>query len=346
MSWPAIVVAVASAKGTPMKRGEKAQYSARWWKESQPHGLATARRLESALHDYESAKHTLETHPTPTAVKAARAELASVETAVKAVVAEAARHKEPEMSATVDALRKLDAEAEQEWIASKLENEADDDDNSPFSADNYHTYLLKMLRRLRTVPMNFALVIGHTTPDHRLALHRVSGPMALGHKLVQETGIHLMTFGKAIADEDRPQTILLTIEGRQLPAIKKKLERMLRINRPLPFRRIALFAGGAEVADIDDENDHEIDLDFDEDPAGMHVAELREEIERIRPRLSAAMLESAEKRTIIMSEVQRFVARLKAGDLSGARAGIVALHAMIPGEGFTVTRPEAVEARR
>jgi hypothetical protein len=329
-----------------MKRGEKAQYSARWWKESQPRGLATARRLESALHDYESAKHGLETRATPPAIKAARAELASVETAVKAVIAEAARHKDPEMSATVEALRRLDAEAEQEWIASKLENEADDDDNSPFSSNNYHTYLLRMLRRLRTVPMHFALVIGHSTQDHRLALHRVTGPMALGHKLVQETGIHLMTFGTASADEDRPQTILLTIEGRQLPAIKKKLERMLRINRPLPFRRIVLFAGGAEVADIDDENDHEIDLDFDEDPAGMHEAELREEIERIRPRLSTAMLESAEKRTIIMSEVQRFVSRLKAGDLPGARAGMVALHAMIPGEGFTETRPEETDARR
>jgi hypothetical protein len=152
--------------------------------------------------------------------------------------------------------------------------------------------------------------------------------------------MHLMTFGTATADDDRARTILLTFEGRQLPGIKKKIERMLRFHRPLPFQYIALFAGGAEVDDIDDENDHEIDLDFDEDPAGQHEHELRAEIESIRPKLSAAMAASAETRTIILSEVQRFVSRLKAGDLAGARAGLVALNALIPGEGFAGTRPE------
>jgi hypothetical protein len=140
-----------------------------------------------------------------------------------------------------------------------------------------------------------------------------------------------MTFGTAKADDDKDRAISLTIEGRQLPAIKKKLERMLRIHQPLPFRFVSLYVGGAELEDIDDEDDHDIQLPFDDEPTGAHEADLRKELERIRPRLTAAMVESAEKRTIIMSQVERFVSRLKAGDMAGAQAGIVALHAMIPG---------------
>jgi hypothetical protein len=317
-----------------MKHGERAEFSAKWWKDSQPRGLTSARRLETALRDYETAKHTLETHAVEKAVKDAIEALTSIEAAVKAVCAEAARSKGPEMDATADALRKLNVQGERAWIADKgrsFSKAADEDDDSPFSAAGYADYLLRGLRRLRTTQMNFGAVLGHVAEEHRLLLHRVAAPMTLGRRLVQGTGLHLMTFGTAKADDDKDRTISLTIEGRQLPAIKKKLERMLRVHQPLPFRFISLYAGGAELEDIDDEDDHDIHLPFDEEPAGVHEADLREEIERIRPRLTAAMMESAEKRTIIMSEVERFVSRLKAGDMSGARAGIIALHAMIPG---------------
>jgi hypothetical protein len=323
-----------------MKHGEHARFSAKWWKDSQPRGLASAHRFADALQDYETARQALETHPTPAAPKTALAALASVETTAKAVIAEAAKSKDPEMAATAEALRKLDLRGEREAIAARAQNGADEDDNSPFSAAGYPGYLLIALRRLRTTPMNFALVLGRAVDEHRLGLHRITSPMTLGHRLVAETGLHLMTFGTAVASDDRARTILLTVEGRQLPAIKKKTERMLRLHRPLPFQYVALFAGGAEVEDIDDADDHDIDLPFDEDPAGVHEADLRAEILHIRPLLNAAMLESAEKRTVIMSEVQRFVSRLKAGDLVGARAGIVALHALIPGEGFSPVKAE------
>jgi hypothetical protein len=323
-----------------MKHGEHARFSAKWWKDSQPRGLASAHQLEGALRDYETAKHTLETHATDAAVKAALGALTSIETAAKAVIGEAARSKDPEMGATAEALKKLDVHTERTWVAGKSKTVADEDDDSPFSAAGYPAVLLVALRRLRTIPMHFGLVLGRLPEDHRLSLHRVTAGMALGHRLVQQTGLHLMTFGIAAADDDRARTVLLTIEGRQLPGIKKKMERMLRFHRPLPFQYVALFAGGAEVADIEDEDDHDIDLPFDEDPAGAHEAELRADIIGIRPRLSAAMGESAEKRTIIMSEVQRFVSRLKAGDVVGARASIVSLHALIPGEGFSLMTSE------
>lgn len=316
-----------------MKPGEQAQFSAKWWKDSQPKGLTSAHRLEDAFRHFEAAKHTLETHHTDAAVRAALGSLTAIEAAIKATVSEAARTKSPEMDATVKALRQLDVQQERTEISSHSASE-DGDDDQPFSEAAYPGYLLKNLRRLRTVPMNFGLVLGGKPDQHRLSLHRVTGPMTLGHHLMRDTGLHLMTFGTVRADEDRDRTILLTFEGRQLPAVKKKLERMLRIRRPLPFQYIALFSGSAEIEDVDDPDDHEIDLDFDDDAAVPHEADLRAEIMRIRPRLSAAMAGSAQTRTTILATVKRFAARLKAGDLAGARAGLISLHALIPGEGL------------
>jgi hypothetical protein len=321
-----------------MKHGEHAQLSAKWWNDSQPRGLSSARRLGDALKDYEAAKHALKTHATEAAAKAALAALASIEVSAKAVIFEAAKRKDPEMQATSDALRELGVSDERDWVAAQSSNDADDSADSPLGAAGYPGYLLRALRRLRTVPMNFGLVLGHRPEDHRLWLHRVMAPMALGHRLAQETGIHLMTCGIAAANDDRARTILLTVEGRQLPGLKRKAERMLRFHRPLPFQFVGLFAGGAEVEDIEDENDHDIDVPFDADPARQHEVELLAEIERIRPRLSAAMAGSSETRAIIMSEVQRFVSRLKASDLPGARASIISLHALIPGEGFSIPK--------
>ncbi len=328
-----------------MKHGERAEFSAKWWKDSQPDGLKSAHRLEDALHDYDTVKHTLETHATDAAFKNALGALTAIETALKAVITEAARAKGPEMDATAASLRKLDVDKERAWVESKGKKDDDEEDDSPFGADKYPIYLLKMLRRLRTVPMNFSLVLGHKPDEHRLCLNRIAAPLTLGHRLIQETGLHLMTYGTVTPDDNKAQTILLTIEGRQLPGVKKKMERMFRFHRPLPFQYVTLYVGGAEIEDVDDPDDHEIDLPNEEDHGTPHESELLAEMGRIRPRLTAAMAGSPETRRIIMSEVERFVSRLKAGDLSGARAGIVSLNALIPGQGFSPILAEPVASK-
>jgi hypothetical protein len=190
-----------------------------------------------------------------------------------------------------------------------------------------------MFRRLRTVPMNFSAVLGQAPEDHRLALHRVEAPLALGHRLIQATGLHLMTYGRARADDDRAQTLSLTIEGRQVPAIKRKLERMLRLHQPLPFRHVAVYVGGSEIEDTDYEDEHYVKASPDEAPPEPDDTDLRAEIARIRPKLSAAIAASPDQRTTIMTGLQQLVARMKAGDLDGARDEIVALRAIIPPDG-------------
>ena len=332
-----------------MKKGEQAQFSAKWWKDSQPHGMTKARPLEVALHAYEEAKHALETHPSPQAARKADAALDAIEAALKAVIAEAARSRTPESVATADVLKHLDLDKERAWVTAHAKPADDDDDDSPFSEAGYDAYLRKSQKRLRGGPMNFAAVLLRKPADHRLALHRVQPPMTLGHLLMRETGSHLMTYGTACADPAKPRAIQLTIEGRQLPGMKKKLTRMLRAFRPLPFVVITLHTGGSEIEDVVDPDDLDDDdddaLNDDDTTADLDEPALREEMNHILPELHAAMEGSAEKRHVISEAVQRFVARTKAGDLSGARAALISLYAQIPGVHTALRRQVAPDEK-
>ena len=322
-----------------MKKGERGQISAKWWKGSQPPGLAKARALELALHAYEELRHVAETHPTPVAAKKAGDALDDIDTALKAVIAEASHGKTPEMEATVAALHDIDTDKERTWLAAHVKVPEEDEDDSPFSANDYDAYLRKSQKRLRSGPMNFAVVLGRKPVEHRLALHRVQPPMTLGHMLMRETGLHLMTYGTAAADPDKDRSIQLSIDSRQLPGLRKKLNRMLLAFRPLPFTFITLHAGGAELPDIDDPEDIDDEglegaeelIDEDHPVAMLPEPALRVEMARILPALNTAMEGSAEKRHAITGAVERFVARIKAGDLGGARAALISLHNQIPG---------------
>jgi hypothetical protein len=85
-----------------------------------------------------------------------------------------------------------------------------------------------------------------------VALQANRDPRALATKLRHDTGSTLVTWGIVEPHPERPVTLLLRIEGRQMPALKKRCERMLRTHRPLPYARLALWADGKEVDDIPD----------------------------------------------------------------------------------------------
>ena len=76
-----------------MKKGEQPELSAKWWSGSQPKGLKSADKLESALKSYEGARKKLESSGAEDVGKSARDALGSVETAVDAVIAEASKDK-------------------------------------------------------------------------------------------------------------------------------------------------------------------------------------------------------------------------------------------------------------
>jgi hypothetical protein len=243
-----------------VKKGEQPDFSAKWWKSSQPKGLKSADRLEGALKNYETARKKLEAGGDADAVKSARDALGGVETAVSAVSSEAAKDKKsPEMAITVDVLKKFDRlySVEEAWI----EDHAEKDDDSAFAdPDAYHEYLIGAMKRLRSSgTMNFGFVLGKKAEDHRLAVHRSKGSKALANTLVKETGLHAMTFGTAMPDANRTGVLVLVLEGRQLPGMQKKGARMLKKFKPLPFTKLAVMVNGQEVEDLDDPEDTDVD---------------------------------------------------------------------------------------
>jgi len=243
-----------------VKKGEQPELSAKWWVGSQPKGLKSAGKLELSLKAYENAKKKLESSGTDDAATFAGDVLGQVETAVGAVIAEASKDKKnPEMGFTVDALKKFDKVfgAEQVWI----EVHAQEDDDGMFSdPEVYQAYLTKGLKRLRSGgEMNFGFVLGKKAEDHRLALHKSKSPKALASMVAKETGLHAFTFGTAVPDEQQALTLRLNLEGRQLPGLKKKGERMLKKFKPQPFQHIILMLEGKEVEDLADPDDTDVD---------------------------------------------------------------------------------------
>lgn len=262
-----------------MKKGEKPEFSAKWWKDSQPKGLKSAAKLESALKDYETARHKLESSGSGEDADDATAALKEIDIAAKAVIAEAKKAKNaPEMDFTVACLDKLDTKKEQDEVDGLVE------DGMFSDPEVYHHYLITALKRLKTAgEMNFGFVLGKKAEQHRIALKKNKSGKALASMVANETGMRQMTWGTAKPDPDEGNgAMLLTLEGKQLAGLAKKGERMLKKFKPLPFTKIRLFVEGKEVQDLADPDD--TDTDDEEatlDPAAL-ARELAELIRRIQ----------------------------------------------------------------
>ena len=243
-----------------MKKGEQPELSARWWTRSQPQGLRSAGRLEDALKNYEVARRRFESESEEPRAEAASEGLDAVAAAAKTVIGEAGKAKgAPELEWTAECLKRIDRPiaAARKWILAQTEDAADGDFGDP---ELYHEYLLTALKRLRgSAAMNFGLVLGKKAEDHRLALHKSKSAKALATVLVQQTGLHQMTFGIARADSKRGEVMVLDLEGRQLPGLAKKGTRMLKRFKPLPFRQLTLALAGRDLDDVDDPDDADTD---------------------------------------------------------------------------------------
>lgn len=239
-----------------MKKGERPEFSAGWWRDSQPKGLKSAAELGGALRDYESARGKLKSTGKAHDADDASEALDDIKKAVKAVIAEASKAKgNAEMEATADCLKKFDRGCAQEskWIDEHTGGSGGSDFATP---DAYQAYLVAALKRLRSSgEMNFGFVLGKTAEAHRLALHRSKEARTLAMTLVKETGLHQMTFGTARPAKDKAGVLVLTLEGKQLPGMEKKGDLMLRKFTPLPFHKMALVADGKATEGPDDPDD-------------------------------------------------------------------------------------------
>ncbi len=310
-----------------MKKGEQPELSAKWWVGSQPKGLKSATKLEIALKAYEGAKRKLESSGNEDAAKFARDVLGGVETAVDAVIAEASKDKKnPEMGFTVDALKKFDKLYGVEQASIELQL-TDDDDGMFSDPEVYHAYLTKGLKRLRSGgEMNFGFVLGKKAEDHRLAIHKSKSAKALASMVANETKLHAFTFGTAMPDPDAAMTLRLNLEGRQLPGLKKKGERMLKKFKPQPFQKIILVLEGKEVEDLADPEDTDVDEpdeaqgDVQGTAPGYDAAALKRELAELIGRVQA--LTDATRKGDLARLASHANAGLNGNNLGAAAAAI------------------------
>ena len=205
-----------------MKKGDQAEVSSKWWRSSQPKGLASAGKFEIALKHYEAARDKLENVGTKEMLETTMAALDNVAETAKAVASEAGKVKgSAEMDATARALDQLNLRKERAWAASQVSEEDDggdkDDPDGIADPNVYQDYLLKALKKLKNGPMNFGLVLGGKSTEHRIVLHRKRAAKTLAVRMVKELGLRHFTFGVARASEERPQTIVTRHSGAPAP---------------------------------------------------------------------------------------------------------------------------------
>jgi hypothetical protein len=154
----------------------------------------------------------------------------------------------------------MPATAEQtQWVERVLGVGVPGDETEPDVPDeaaDYAPYLRKQLNTLRTAgSAGFGVVLGKQPDAHRLALHRTKAPRGLGAELTRQTGLQQASWGTAEPHPDKAGTMLLHLEGKNLPGLRKKTERMLKAFRPQPFQRVLLMEGAAPAEDLADPDD-------------------------------------------------------------------------------------------
>lgn len=338
-----------------MRKNATPEFDAKWWDTNQPKGLTKGKALSSALDDYKSAKDKLAKSGSEDDVRPAVIAMGKVRQAVEAVISEADKMKKAppkgadadDLGNTVDALKKFNRLFDSEKAElDKLVKEDEDDDNVFKDPDGYRKYLLKGLRKVPGATLNFGLVLGKKGGDHRLALSKTKGPQGLGRQVMEATGIHIMTFGTMTEDDQRDGFLKLNVEGKQLPGLKKKVDRMLKTFKPLPYTHVVLLVNGEEVDDIADPDDTDTDDDApqsqgqatqgqttDQQQSGGQpqetLGQLRAIMEKILPTLRQLITANGPGSAEMAKLAGQFQQQLRGFDAAGAKATIDALVALM-----------------
>lgn len=157
-------------------------------------------------------------------------------------------------------------------------------------ADDLKQRLRSGLQRARKQPMHFAVALGKQVADHRLSLHASQSGRMQAKALKDETGLALITWGMTEVDDDRPDTLVLVLEGRMLSGLGKKLQAWLRL-MGASLKKVAIKVDGQEVPDEDDEQAHPPAQTLDADAVNQAPAwqQLSAAIEQIKPQLTKAL---------------------------------------------------------
>ncbi|MGE0384041.1 MAG: hypothetical protein AB7Q97_04875 [Gammaproteobacteria bacterium] len=284
-----------------MKKNAAPQLSSSWWKSNRPEDVASADDLDKALTAYEKALASFAKAQSTQSLAGLGEALAGVEAAAEKVVAEcekALKGRKTKVDAedaqnTVDALKKLDKviAAARKDAAGKVK-EDDEGEEEDAEADGllnqeerYGKYLRQVMRKLKNAPMAFGLALGKKPEQHRMLFHKSKQGEALATVVKKETKLTAVTFGVAGGHVERPNVLVLNLDGRQLPGLGKKSRDFLKYFKPLPFESVMLMSGGKEVEDLPDVEEEDADV-----PASrVSEADFAARLKALKPRIDAAI---------------------------------------------------------
>ena len=293
-----------------LKKSDDPKFETKWWKTNQPKGLTKAGALETALSGLEAAEDRLNKSHSEDDWDICVVAIGKVRQAVEAVISEADKGKKSppkgatadEMNITSDVLKKFARMYDSKKKDLEKEVKEDEADDNVFTnATDFKKYLLKMLRKVGNAVLpdrpadapdnwepegglNFAVALGKKAGDHRMAISKSKGGAGLDGQLKKASGLHVSTFGTLFQDKETPEAMVLSLTGKQLPGLAKKVDRMLKIFKPLPYTHTILMVGGKEVDDLNDPDDVDVD-DGETQPNAQDpvLGQLRAMFEKISP---------------------------------------------------------------
>lgn len=347
-----------------MKSGSTIELTRAWWKKEAPDGLKkSAPAFEKAIEDLAKARAALEGGGDAAARALEKAALA-LEKAAKDVAAEAkelekkekdkARRKDLQNTAEVmgKPLEKALGELGAEIDAERGGGEDDDAGDDVLSDPALHAaWVKKVAAKLKRGTWNFALGLPSTDPaEMRFNFHRKKGGRVLGAQLKKAIGAKKFTFGKAgtqelaedVSGEDvSGRTLVLYLEGRNIPGLAKRVKLMLRLLGVSSFGKVKVVHDGQELDSADDDADdaplEAVDLDTPEEGEGEEAPEAPPEppAPDDRAALLARRLAAAGEALKAMPDgpaaaklreaAKGAGARIRSGDLDGAEKLIAAL---------------------
>ena len=339
-----------------MRKNMQPVFEASWWVQNQPKGLTKANALRDALKDYESAQAALKKSGVANDLKGATTALDKVKPAVDAVVAEAEKAvKSPpkgadkaDLEATVDVLKKFARAYDGEKTElQKLVKEDDEDGDDVFGDPvKFKKYLLTGLRKVASGDgYHFGAVLGKKATDHRMAISKTKGAQGLLRSLRETTGLRLGAFGTVAPSADDGAVLALSLEAAPPPGLKKKLDRMLKVFKPLPFHAVIMLIDGAAVEDVVDPDDEDTEeaneTEGEEQTTGQTqsssnanealAARLRQGMEQVVPLLRQAIAANPNRQAELMAPVGAFRQQMDAQDYAGAQRSLTALVALLRG---------------
>ncbi len=336
-----------------MKKNATPTLQGRWWLKELPEGLKAAKPLAQALDALEAADGKAETGDAKGLAVATKA-LEAVEDRMAALRKEveqqfkaagkspAAEPLQNTLAALTAATRLLSGTRESLLKRGKAapaaatgKPDSDNEEEITGLADPvaYQAQLKAGLMRLKRGPMQFAVGLAKTAADHRFLVHPRQTGRALAKLIQKDSEATRMTWGQAFADPEQPTRIVLVIESKVLSGLRKQLELVLKLNKPLPYTTVRIQLDGQ---DVDDEAQEFADADGQEESTPAQPLKppptppieglaLRQEMQALGPGLKALIAQKPAMADTIGKSVAQFDAALKGTQWDTARSILAAL---------------------